>query len=499
VSAAVRRVAVLGADSTAWIAAASLARAFQHRQLEVWVVEHGAASLPGRWTLPSQRGIHALLGVAEPDLVHRTGATYKLASEHLGWQGDGSGFVHAHGEIGSPIGGIHFYKYLLRELIAGRADSPASYSLAAAAAVSGKFARPMGKDTALTASFTYGFHLDEAAYARYLRAHAATLGVKCATTPFAAVTRDADGSALALRLLDGTALAADLFIDCTADAPLMNADPAARVDWSASLPCDRLLVARAPALTNPPPMLRTTAASAGWRWRMPLARETLVGYVYASAFIGEDAARAELAAAEPLASTALPVAHFHSGRRSAFWDRNCVAIGPAAMRLEPLVGADLHSAQLGVSTLIELFPLDARSDVERAEYNRLMVEQLDALRDFTLAHYIAGPARPGAFWQATRIAPVPERLARKLELFRANGRLELLDFESFEETDWAWLLLGTGCKPDALELSITLHLEKFGSRETAPLRAQVRDLAASMPPHIQYVRRLGELAARAPR
>jgi tryptophan halogenase len=169
------------------------------------------------------------------------------------------------------------------------------------------------------------------------------------------------------------------------------------------------------------------------------------------------------------------------------------------MQLEPLVGADLHAAQLGVSTLIGLFPLDARSDVERVEYNRLMVEQLDALRDFTLAHYIAGPARPGAFWQATRTAPVPERLARKLELFRANGRLELLDFESFEETDWAWLLLGTGCKPDSLELSIALHLEQFASRDAAPLRAQVRTLAASMPPHIQYVRRLGELATRAPR
>jgi tryptophan 7-halogenase len=500
VSAPVNRVAVLGSDSAAWIAASSLAKAFQHRKLDVTVVEHGIpAAPPGRWTLPSQRGIHALLGIAEPDFVNRTGATYKLASEHLGWQGEGSGFVHAHGEIGTPLGSIHFYKYLLREWLAGRADPPVNYSLAAAAAVSGRFARPMGKDRALTASFTYGFHIDEEAYASYLRAHAFKLGVKCAAAPFAGVDRDADGHALALRLSDGTALAADLFVDCTSDAPLMNAGAAARVDWSASLPCDRLLVARAPARTNPPAMLRTTAASAGWRWRMPLAQETLVGYTYASAFIGEDEARAELAAAEPQASVTLPAAHFSSGRRSILWDRNCVAVGSAAMQIEPLAGADLHAAQLGVSTLIELFPRDARGDVERIEYQRLMVEHLDSLRDFTLAHYIAGPARPGAFWGAVRAAPVPERLTHKLELFRANGRIELLDFESFEETDWAWLLLGTGCKPDALELAVVLYLEKFGSREAAPLRTHVRELAASMPPHLEYVRRLGELAARAPR
>ncbi len=494
------RVAVLGSDSVAWITAASLAKAFQHRKLDVVVVEHGAtAAPPGRWTLPSQRGMHALLGVAEPDLVHRTGATYKLASEHVGWQGQGSGFVHAHGEIGSPLGGIHFYKYLVREWLAGRADPASNYSLAAAAALSGRFARPMGKDTALTASFTYGFHLGEESYAGYLRAHAAKLGVKRAAAPFAGVDRDADGHALALRLSDGTALVADLFVDCTPDAPLMNGGPAARVDWSTSLPCDRLLVARAPALANPPAMLRTTAASAGWRWRMPLAHETLVGYTYASAFITEDEARAELAAAEPLASAPLAPAQFSAGRRSILWDRNCVAIGPAAMRLEPLVGADLHAAQVGVSTLIELFPRDARGAAERIEYHRLMVEHLDSLRDFTMAHYIAGPARPGAFWEAVRAAPVPERLAHKLDLFRANGRIELLDFESFEETDWAWLLLGTGCKPDALELSVMLYLEKFGSREAAPLKAQVHNLAESMPPHREYVRRLGELATRAPR
>ena len=493
------RVVVLGSDSVAWITASSLAKAFQHRKLDVVVVEHGATAAPaGRWTLPSQRGIHALLGIAEPDFVHRTGATYKLASEHLGWQGEGSGFVHAHGEIGSPLGGIPFYKYLVREWLAGHAEPVSNYSLAAAAAVSGRFARPMGKDTALTASFTYGFHIGEESYAGYLRAHAAKLGVKCADAPIAGVDRDADGYARALRLSDGTALAADLFVDCTRDAPLMNAGAAARVDWSTWLPCDRLLVARAPAPANPPAMLRTTAASAGWRWRMPLARETLVGYTYASAFIGDDEARAELATAEPLASAPLPVAHFSSGRRSILWDRNCIAMGPAAMQIEPLAGADLHAAQLGVSTLIELFPRDARGDVERIEYHRLMTEHLDSLRDFTLAHYVAGRARPGAFWEAVRAAPVPERLAHKLELFRANGRIELLDFESFEETDWAWLLLGTGCKPDALELSVVLHLEKFDSREAAPLKAQVRNLAASMPPHFEYVRRLGELAARAP-
>jgi tryptophan halogenase len=321
--------------------------------------------------------------------------------------------------------------------------------------------------------------------------------VKRAVAPFAGVDRDGDGHALALRLSDGTALAADLFVDCTPEAPLMNAS--ARVDWSTSLPCDRLLVARAPALANPPAMLRTTAARAGWRWRMPLAHETWVGYTYASAFITDDEARAELAAAEPLASAPLALAQFSSGRRSNLWDRNCVAIGPAAVQLEPLVGADLHAAQVGVSTLIELFPRDARGDAERIEYHRLMVEHLDSLRDFTLAHYIAGPARPGAFWGSrSRRASAGKTgaQARSLPCQRAH---RAAGFRIVRGDRLGLVAVGHGCKPDALELSVVLHLEKFGSREAAPLRAQVRNLAESMPPHREYVRRLGELAARAPR
>jgi tryptophan halogenase len=167
-----------------------------------------------------------------------------------------------------------------------------------------------------------------------------------------------------------------------------------------------------------------------------------------------------------------------------------VALGAAAVALEPLAGADLHLAQLGVGTLIELFPLDAHSAVESDEYNRVMGEHADALRDFTLAHYRAGRARPGEFWAQTRAAPPPQRLADKLDLFSANGRINLLDFESFEEVDWAWLLMGARLTPAALELQIRTRLENVTPQQIAPLRSYVERLAASMPRHFDYLQRV---------
>jgi tryptophan halogenase len=486
----VNRVVIVGTDAVAWLAAISLFRAFRHRGLDVVVVDTAAGETrAARWTLPSLRGMHALTGVQEPDFLRRTGATYKLASEHSGWQGDGSRFLHAHGDIGTAIGAAPFYKFLLREAIAGRRGNPEEYSLAAAAAKLGRFARPMGDNTALTSSFTYGFHLDEAAYVAYLREHALRVGVRRVEGAIAGMDVAADGHFRAVLLAGGDNVAGDFLVDC------MNASGAApgwrpdfeREDWSAWLPCDRMAYGIAPPLTNAPPVTQTSAGAAGWTWRVPLANATAVGHVYCSRFIDDDTAQAQLQAAAPAASDLRVVGRFRSGRRRRFWERNCVALGAAAVELEPLAGADLHFAQLGIATLIELFPLEIHSAVEGVEYNRVMADHADALRDFTIAHYRAGRARPGEFWAATRAAPLPETLAHKLDLFRANGRIDVRDHESFEETDWIWLLLGSGEMPRALELQIASLLEAVTAEQMVPLRTHIERLAASMPRHIEYV------------
>src|SRR5688572_19889615 len=140
----IRSVIVAGSGPLAWIAALGLWRAFRHRQLEVQVVDTGSSddTRIGRWTLPSQRGMHALLGIAEPHFVEHTGTTFKLATEHLGWQGEGSRFLHAHGEIGRQIGTTPFYKFIQKETLAGRPERPEAFSVAGAAARTAKFARP---------------------------------------------------------------------------------------------------------------------------------------------------------------------------------------------------------------------------------------------------------------------------------------------------------------------------------------------------------------------
>jgi tryptophan halogenase len=487
VSDPIRTVIVAGSGAAAWITAAGLRRALHKQNLEVTVVDTGPeVSLDGAWTLPSQRGIHALLAINESHFIQHTGATFRLGTEHWGWQGDGSRFLHAHGDIGTDLGaGTAFYKYLQAELIAGRAGSPEDWSLAGVAARTGRFARPMGTD--LTASFTYGFHVDEARYAAYLRAHAQKLGVRAAAASWAE-TLVGEAGIEGLRLADGSVTQADLYVDCTGTAARLRAPLAGeREDWSSWLPCDSMLAAAAPPLSARAAVTQTLAGEAGWCWRVPVADGTLVGIVYSSRFMDEERAFAALSSCAP--GIGAPVrTRFASGRRRDFWVGNCLALGAAALELEPLAGAGLHFAQVGLASLVELFPRDRDSRVEAVEYNRVMREQADALRDFTLAHYLAGRARPGGFWNAVRSVAPPERLADKLSLYASNGRIVLQDHETFEETDWAWLMLGSGVVPAAMELQVSDHLAKLSPRDLQALHTRIQQLASTMPPHDVFVR-----------
>jgi tryptophan halogenase len=485
----VKRVVVVGGGSASWIAAIGLYRAFRHRQVEVTVLDTGASpDAPlGHWTLPSQRAIHGMIGVREADLL-RIGASFRLGSEHRGWNGADSRFLHVHGDIGTEIQKMPFYKYLQLAAMSGRNEKPEHFSVAAVAASAARFARPK-EGSALTSGFTYGFHFEEHSYVALLRETARAQGVKRVEGSPAQVVRAADGNVDALQLAGGERVEGDLFLDCSGrEARLMNlVDAGERDDWTKWLPCDRQWSDLAAPQPTPPPLTRTLAGNAGWLWWAPLAQSSMVGHVFSSAHISDDEALNQLRKVAPLRGSPR-LTRLSSGRRRQSWVHNCIALGEAYAELEPLAGAQLHLAQLGIGTLVDLFPLDKHSKVESVEYNRVVAEQADALRDFTLAHYRVNTARSEPFWVATRNEPAPARLAEKLDLYRASGRIVLLDNESFEEVDWAWLLLGSGCLPAALEAQIQRLVEMVTPAEVANLHRRVVDLAKSMPPHSQALR-----------
>src|SRR5206468_8892050 len=93
--------------------------------------------------------------------------------------------------------------------------------------------------------------------------------------------------------------------------------------------------------------------------QIPLSYRVACGYAYSSGHLADDAALRELVAcASPRKAAAGEPRYLkmRGGRRSQFWWKNCIALGPAAVALEPLEATDTFLVQKALELLIACFP-----------------------------------------------------------------------------------------------------------------------------------------------
>jgi tryptophan halogenase len=182
----------------------------------------------------------------------------------------------------------------------------------------------------------------------------------------------------------------------------------------------------------------------------------------------------------PIAGDAV-VTELRPGAQQAPWIGNCVAIGGAAMSVDPVHAAELHVTHGCVSHLISLFPATSGHFPEAQAYNSAIRSFGFNLRDFQAAHYLLNRRFDENFWDKVRDAPLPPSLARKSGMFAARAIVPLNDHESFNEQSWAALLTGCGLTPRGYDprlegISNEEHVRKVQQR----LRS-VAMLARQMP------------------
>jgi tryptophan halogenase len=139
------------------------------------------------------------------------------------------------------------------------------------------------------------------------------------------------------------------------------------------------------------------------------------------------------------------------GYRPRPWIGNCVAIGEAAVALEPLDAVSLHIVQTGLSHLISFFPVDADHMLEAGVYNAGLTRHAENIRDFQIAHYRLNQRRDEPFWDRAREMSLPPTLDYKMQLFSARGAVALYDDEAFQASNWASIFIGHGLMPRAYD------------------------------------------------
>jgi tryptophan halogenase len=502
-SAPIREIVIVGGGTAGWMAAAAAARFLHDGQRRITLIESEAIGTigVGEATIPPIRDFNAHLDISESEFVAATGATMKLGIEFRGWGSPEGRYLHPFGQQGRDFAGVDFHMAWLKHRHAEGIGAIEDYWLSAVAARQARFAPPSADPRSPLSQLAYAYHFDASLFAAYLRRRAEASGVIRVEGRISYVERHGDdGHVAKVHLEDGRSIAGELFIDCSGFRSLLLGESlgVAFQDWSRWLPCDRAVAV--PSDRNGPlvPLTRATAHGCGWQWRIPLQHRTGNGLVYSSAHLSEDAAAAKLLAQLDAPATGEPrTLSFRTGRRERLWDGNVVALGLAGGFLEPLESTSIHLIQSGIQKLFALFPDTGFAPILRAEYNRLMGAQFDALRDFVILHYHANGRRGEPFWDQLRAMDLPDTLATRLELFREKGRVFRYDDDLFSVASWVAVLIGQGVVPAGYDPLVDCLDDSAVIEAMRRMRAGYAQVAAQMPDHATYLARLTDRTVRA--
>src|SRR5947209_14459342 len=176
---AIRKVVIVGGGTAGWMAAAALSASLPSGSVEIVLVESDEIGTVGvgEATIPPLIAFNNMLGINEDEFLAATQGTFKLGIEFVDWGAPGERYFHPFGPHGQDFRGVHFHQLYLREAKRRRLPDISEWSMSAAAASLGRFARP-GPDARLPLSqLAYAFHFDAGLYARFLRTHAERGGV----------------------------------------------------------------------------------------------------------------------------------------------------------------------------------------------------------------------------------------------------------------------------------------------------------------------------------
>lgn len=485
----VQSVAVVGRDAPLWLAAAAVQRALGRTGVTVRAVELGSmlSQVDVYAAVPSLASLHRLLGLDERVVLDVCNGVPMVGQRFSNWAKGAPPFLIAYDDELPTGSDLAFVQYWTKGALEGLRVGYQEFSLGCACARLNTVptASPMPAD--LGAS--YGYHLDSAIYSELIKQLALRLGVEAVDADVARI--DSSGEKIdGIDLADGTRITADLYIDASGrEGRLIGALAGAEFDsWRTWLPCDRIFAANAPRLPRLPAFSQISAFHGGWVGMFPLRDRTPVLVAYDSGAISDAdvAGLASVIARLPISGEAV-VSEIRTGMQRSPWIGNCIAIGEAAIALDPIDAVELQVTHGCLSHLMTLFPATADEFPEAEAYNQTVRLFGSNIRDFQAAHYILNRRFDEPMWDRVRGAQMPPGLKRKVDMFRARALVPINDEESFHDQLWTLLLLGSGVIPEGYDpridsLSDQQHIETVQGR-----LKEVAAMAQQMPSVEQFL------------
>jgi tryptophan halogenase len=488
-----KKVMIVGVGTAGWMTAAFLAQSVG-KHIEIQLIESDEIGIVGvgEATIPPINNFNRALEIDEDEFIKATQASFKLGIQFVNWGALGDRYIHGFGTMGHNTGVVDFPHFWLKGWQAGKVGPIDEYSINLLACVKNKFMRASTEvQNSPINDIGHAFHFDASLYAKYLRGYSEKLGVRRTEGKIKEVLQHPEtGFISGVRLESGELHEAELFVDCSGFRGLLIGQTlgVGLEDWSHWLPCDRAMAVPCESVSPLTPYTRSTARQAGWQWRIPLQHRIGNGHVYCSQYISDDEAAATLLSNLDGQALADPrPLRFKACMRDKAWHKNVVAIGLAGGFLEPLESTSIHLIQKGISRLVSMFPDTGFAEVDQDEYNRQSRLEWEPIRDFIVLHYHATKRNDTPFWDYCRNMPIPESLQRKIDLFRANGRIYRDNGELFGEVSWFQVMFGQHIRPERYHALVDAKSEELVMRMLDDVRNVMNRVVDRMPTHEEFI------------
>jgi tryptophan halogenase len=164
-----------------------------------------------------------------------------------------------------------------------------------------------------------------------------------------------------------------------------------------------------------------------------------------------------------------------------------VAIGLAGGFLEPLESTSIHLVQMGIAHLLAFFPAAGFDPADSAQYNRVMQQEYEWVRDFIILHYNATERTDTPFWNYCRTMEIPATLRLRMELFRTHGRVFREGNELFTKVSWLQVMHGQRIRPASYHPLTDLLSEAEIAAYLDEVAGVIAACTEVMPTHAKFI------------
>ncbi len=458
------RIIILGGGTAGWMAACLIAHHWGGER--VTVVESPDVGIigVGEGSTPQLRAFFRMLGLDEAVWMPKCNATYKNGITFKGWS-ERPGFESYYHPFATEVDfrTQSAFEFNTRARRTGRDVSAHPDRFFLPAYLSSKRLGPIAAES-FPFDVSYGYHFDAVLVGRMLCDHAKRLGVTHMERHVEDVVLAENGDVTHLVTREGDRIAADYFIDCSGfRARIIQEAMGERfISFADNLFSDRAVAMPSPAdPTGTNPHTSATALSAGWAWDIPLTNRTGNGYVYASAYIDEDAAETELRRHLGLLDSDVEARHLTMkvGRVERSWVGNCLAVGLAQGFIEPLEATALHIVQATVEGFIGAMEDGGFTPSGRDAFNQRIAARYEGIRDYIVCHYRVNRRTDTQYWRDNAANQnLSDSLRAVMTSWFRGGDLneviaELGIGKYYASLSWHCLLAGYGTFPDDAKMN----------------------------------------------